>query len=297
MICNHRQTSPLPPQLRIYIQLTIMNQIVNKNFSKIRGLIVVILTPIFLAGCSGYQYVASPRFVPLNEKKGDVNLNVSLTGVQLGYAFNNRFSVFATGFQRVPTQFRKKKWLVGTYSRSCESREVNLGLSYFVNKENLQYEILAGAGLGDMEFYSENGDVSELTMQAQKSNIFIQPNFTYKFKSPLRKHLALAIFTKFNSLYYHNISIRNSQGVSFSEISFRSPSRLDNGLSYFGNRSEVKLFFIEPGLLIKGGSQYVKGMAQISYVVNAGGPAMYYQPISISLGCSLNFNLLDIRKK
>src|SRR5687768_13187424 len=154
----------------------------DNNFSKIRSLFIYILTPVFLMGCAGYQYVASPRFVPLNEKKGDCNLNVSLTGLQLGYAFSNKFSAFATGFQRVPTEFMEKNWPLDEYKRSGESREFNLGMSYFVNKENIQYEILAGGGLGDMEFYFGNTNHSDdynLTMQAQKRNFFIQPNFTY----------------------------------------------------------------------------------------------------------------------
>jgi hypothetical protein len=275
-----------------------MNQIINRNFSKIRSLVIVILSPIFLTGCLGYQYVASPRYVPLNEKKGDGNLNLYLSSLQLGYAFSNNFSVFATGFARLPTEFRKEKWPDDTRRRSCESQEINLGLSYFTNRDKVQYEILAGGGLGDMEFYSENKIYSggyALTMEAQKRNIFVQPNFTYKFKPRLRKHLAIAAFAKFNSLHYYDISVTNRDDVPFSELSL--PNSLDDGLRYFGNRSEADLFFIEPGIFVKGGSENVKGMVQVSYVINAGGPSLYYQPYSINLGCSISFNLLDLRKK
>jgi hypothetical protein len=75
-------------------------------------------------GCSGYQYVASPRFVPLNEKKGDVNLNIYTSGAQLGYAFSNKFSAFATAFRRYPTVYEKKRVdFEETYLRTCESEE------------------------------------------------------------------------------------------------------------------------------------------------------------------------------
>src|SRR5688500_12949123 len=64
---------------------------------------IILSVSIFLMGCSGYQYVASPRFVPLNEKKGELTANLYLSGLQVGYAFTNKFSVFATGFKRYPT--------------------------------------------------------------------------------------------------------------------------------------------------------------------------------------------------
>lgn len=271
----------------------------SQIFLRIRSFVIVILIPALLSGCLGYQYVASPRYVPLNEKKGDGNFNFYLSSIQLGYAFSNNFSAFATGFQRIPTEFRKTKLFDDTRRRSGESREVNLGLSYFVNRDNFQGEILLGGGLGDMEFYSSKESHSDgyaLTMQARKENFFVQPNFTYKFKPRLRKHLSIAAFTKFNSIHYYDISVTNDQDVPLSELPIQSSNSLDDGLTYFGNRSEADLFFIEPGIFVKGGAENIKGIVQVSYVINAGGPSMYYQPYSINIGCSISFDLLNLKK-
>jgi len=269
----------------------------NKNTLRFRSFSIVTLVPIFLMGCSGYQYVASPRFVPLNEKKGNVNLNIYTSGGQLGYAFSNKFSAFATAFRRVPTAYEKKRIdSKDMYYRTCESQEINVGLSYFGKKENFLYEVLIAGGLGDMNFTSQNRDDDgyRIKMQARKTNAFIQPTFSYKLNGTHAKYVAIAAFTKFNSLYYYDISVTNNSDVPLSEISFQPGTKLDDGLNYFGSRKDAYLFFVEPGIFIKGGSKNFKAMMQISYVINLTGRELYYQPLSINLGCSINFNLLDI---
>ena len=63
-----------------------------------KPLLLAVAIALLMMGCTGYQYVSSPRYVPLNETKGEVTANVHLSAVQLGYAFTNNFSVFATAF-------------------------------------------------------------------------------------------------------------------------------------------------------------------------------------------------------
>jgi hypothetical protein len=174
---------------------------------------------------------------------------------------------------------------------------INVGLSYFSKKENCLYEVLIGGGLGDMNFTSQNQDSQDsyqIKMQARKTNAFIQPTLSYKLNETPAKHLAIAAFAKFNSLYYYDILVTNSHDVPLSEISFQPGTKLDDGLNYFGARKDAYLFFIEPGIFIKGGATNFKAMMQISYVINLTGRELYYQPLSINLGCSINFNLLDI---
>jgi hypothetical protein len=209
-------------------------------------------------------------------------------------------------FKRFPTLFEKNQWPDGLRERSCESREINLGLSYFGTKENFRYEVLLGGGLGDMTFNSLNNDHTmgagyNLGMRADKWNAFIQPNFSYKINNRLDKHLALAVFTKFNSVNYYNVSVNRQlydapTAVRTEEQVYDLEPRwtYDEGLVYFSSHEKSNLFFIEPGIFVKGGGTYFKGTMQISYVVHPGGPALYYQPYSINLGCSINFNLLDL---
>jgi len=252
-----------------------------------------------MIGCSGYQYVASPRYVPLNEKKGDININISLASAQLGYAFSNKFSAFATGFKRLPIdQSRQdnKPW------RTCESGEVNLGFTYFGAKEKLHYEFVVGGGIGDMAFHSEKGHGAySLNMQADKWNVFIQPNLSYKIGDPIGKHLAFAVFTKFNSVNYYNTFLTGKDyydafhGYDQRVTNLSPASIYDDGLIYFSNHEKSNLLFIEPGIFVKAGGKHFKALTQFSYVINAGGPSLYYQPYSITLGFAINFNVFELK--
>ena len=281
----------------------------HRMFSpKIQQLFIISLVSVFLGGCSGYQYVASPRYVPLNEKKGDLNCNIYHIGAQVGYAFSNKLSAFATAFKRFPTDFEKEKWIVDEYNRNGESREINLGLTYFWHKENLFYEILSGGGVGDMEFSSRTNEEFgpggySLNMEADKWNAFIQPNFSVKINQRLDKYLAVAAFAKFNYVHYYNIAVTRQKYDTIlldwrpEPVHDLTPHPMyDDGLVYFSNHSRSDLFFIEPGIFVKAGGPYLKVTSQISYVINASGPSMHYQPLSINVGCSINFNLFDFRK-
>jgi hypothetical protein len=261
------------------------------------GLFVWPLT-ILLIGCSGYQYVASPRYVPLNEKKGELVANIHPSGLQVGYTFSNEFSAFATGYMRAPT-IETANPLTGTDGqshRSGDSREINIGLSYFRKKNNFIYEVLVGGGFGDMVFENDhrgakNRDLNyNFEMHADRSNVFIQPNFSYKFFNDSKKiRLSLAVFTKFNSVYYHNIVTKLSYGYS-AQPSIQPD--FDSGIEYFSARTNANLFFIEPGVAFKAGSKTFRGIAQLAPVINLSGHALHYQMISINVGLAVNLNLL-----
>jgi hypothetical protein len=246
-------------------------------------------------GCSGYQYVASPRFVPLNEKKGELTANLYPSGLQVGYAFTDKFSVFGTGYKRYPTIETANPISSNKNHRSGESKEINIGLSYFKKKKNLIYEVLIGAGLGDMTFanrFEKDKNQSAgytFDMEAKRKNIFLQPNFSYKFNKPnIDRHLAIAVFTKFNFVQYYNIR---------TEGSFGSAAEPDSGIDYFRTREEAYLFFIEPGVIVKGGSKNFKGMIQISPIINLSGHALHYNIFSMNIGFTMNLNLLKEKSK
>lgn len=257
---------------------------------------------MLIAACSGYQYVASPRYVPLNEKKGELTGNLYMSGLQVGYAFSNKFSLFATGYQRIPTVEIGNPFggIDGHSHRSGDSREINLGLCHFWKRNKFHYEILVGGGFGDMTFINDhegakNRDMNyNFKMQADRSNIFVQPNVGCKFRSTSGKfNLTVAAFTKFNRVYYHNIKTETSSGFS----SNSAKPDFDAGIEYFSSRKEANLFFIEPGLCVKGGWKNFKGTAQISPVINASGHALHYQMVSINLGWSMTLDVLKKRER
>src|SRR5690349_14521215 len=97
----------------------------------------LLLLAIILSSCSGYQHIATPQYVPLNSKKGDLTGNVSFRYAQLGYTVSNNVSIFATGYMRdtddAPGDFDTfaKKEGSGTSDHDDRSHEVNAGASFF----------------------------------------------------------------------------------------------------------------------------------------------------------------------
>jgi hypothetical protein len=272
------------------------------NFLKLlffqRQALVVLISVVVLSGCSGYQYVASPRYAPLNEKKGELTVNAYLSGGQIGYAFSNKFSVFTTGYMRYKTIDTVNPFIgtEGTNDRSGDSREINLGLSYFGKKDKFIYEILVGGGFGDMTFKNDyhgakNRDLNYLfDMQADRSNVFIQPNVGYKFFNDSKKFkISVAVFAKFNRVYYHNIKTQTVSGYYTNPV---KPD-FDSGIEYFSTRQQANLFFIEPGVQAKLGWKAFRALAQIAPVINASGHALHYQIVSINVGLSMHLNLME----
>jgi hypothetical protein len=261
---------------------------------------IFLIVPILLAGCSGYQYVASPRFLPLNEKKGELTANVYLSGVQVGYAFSNKFSVFATGYQRFP---RENVENIGAAlggpsdERVGQSSEINIGVSYFGRKENLLYEVLAGGGLGEMSFATNDSNNKSQSydysfyMEANKWNVFIQPNFSFKFnKTKINDFVSLGVFAKFNLLQYYSIETELNKNQNY-------VGSVVDGIEYFNGRTETYLFFIEPGVFVKVGRKNFKGTAQIAPVLNLSGHAVRENDISFNMGFIMKLDLLKRRNK
>src|SRR4051812_22575084 len=98
---------------------------------------------ILLTGCTAYQYVPSPCYVPLHADKKEVNINAYKNAFQIGYSPTNKFSVFATyHFKNLnqPLRFGYKE-SSGDVSRTNNSYEINFGGGYFKNKNKIAYEI------------------------------------------------------------------------------------------------------------------------------------------------------------
>src|SRR4051812_39472283 len=96
---------------------------------------ILLIKSMFLFGCTGYQYIASPSYVPFNTKKGDLKANISYNHVQLGYSLTNHFSLFATGYKRDGgTAINFESWGTkeggGANSYKDHSHEINVGTSY-----------------------------------------------------------------------------------------------------------------------------------------------------------------------
>lgn len=244
-----------------------------------------VLLLLFSTGCSGYQYRASPSFVPFNEKKGVVKSNISFHTLQIGYSFAQHFSAFATGYKRSGETFNP----LGTKENSGEhrtkdtSQEICLGLSYFRKVNQFHLETLVGTGAGSMMYHNTYDLQSnyEFDLKADKNNFFIQPNFGYK-----KENVEIVLFSRFNYLTYYNIRTTMSAG---------SKQTILPADSYFVGKQSANLFFAEPGLSVIAGKGLARFHTQISSPINLTANEITSPSIYLRFSCLFNFNLLKTK--
>jgi hypothetical protein len=253
------------------------------------------LLPLVFAMCSctGYQYIASPQYVPFNSNRGDLKANLSHNHVQVGYAVTNHVSVFATGYKRGGGTFINfEKWGKegsGANTYADDSHEINIGTSYFKSSKWLLYELQAGGGFGHVSYHHDKDffeDSYVVNMNAIKRNIFIQPSIAIQPPLSMRDFFQFGIFAKFVCDQYYNINVTSTLPRTYP---------VDKQDLYFLNRNSRNLYFAEPGVCVRSGSQWIKGNAIISRPFNLDGNNVRVRPLNIYLSFFLNFNLLKRR--
>ena len=255
----------------------------------IRNIVIVIIL-MFLTGCGAYHYVASPAFVPLNEKKGELKVNISPVGVQAGYPFSDHLSVFATYFDRFPDDFYWKEFDLEHVGDDCytdDACELNMGLSYYNSYLKVRYEILAGGGPGYIKYESPK-DLEvfpdEFKMHANRVNFFIQPTVGYGIKDIFY----FGAFCRLNAYRYYNIQTY----VAINSISndYLEP----NDLLLFADRKTMNLFLIEPGLMVRIGYKFVHFQTMISFTNNMSNYDLIVRYDNLYFfSIFLNFNLFE----
>lgn len=56
---------------------------------------IILINLSFLFSCAGYQYISSPVYTPLHEKKGELKANISVNNIQASYSISNNIEIFA----------------------------------------------------------------------------------------------------------------------------------------------------------------------------------------------------------
>lgn len=157
---------------------------------------------------------------------------------------------------------------------------MNFGGSYYRFYNNHTFEILSGIGLGKLSYHYKDNIVTateEFVMNANKLNFYIQPDYSLM----LNENIEVGLFSKFLYCRYYNISysVEHIEYIKLSEH------------KYFIGRESANLYFIEPGLVIRGGSKLFKIQLSASKTVNLNINKIKYQPLSLKLSLLLDFDL------
>jgi hypothetical protein len=245
---------------------------------------------VALSGCSGYQYVASPQYVPYNSKKGDLKANISYNHVQLGYAVGNHISVFATGFNRKRESHNLDlgKENSGKESYADRSHEINIGTSYFTSTKKIIYELHAGTGFGQVHFQHRRDYNQDyfVEMNASKRNIFIQPSIALKLPNfKLREYFQFGAFAKIIREQYYDLDV-----ISYLNTGFDNKPPDESDL-YFIGVTHRNLYFIEPGISFRAGTKWVKGSAIVSAPISLQGNNVRHKQLAVNLSALVSFNV------
>lgn len=250
------------------------------------AILVSIITAI--SGCA-YHYVSSPQYVPLNDKKGELDANVSINCLQIGYSITDYMCLFSTGSLNANIQMFKDggKENSGHKSGKYTSYSIDVGASIYKKSRLFNYELLAGLGAGKIKYTHEidlwDFDDYLSEMNASKINIFLQPDFGYKIKDIIE----FGIFSKLIYEKYYNVQTSTHIG---------SNSTIDPADKYFENRTHANLIFAEPGLLIRAGFKKIKFYCEWSVPIQLTNADIRYKPFNMYLGASFSTDLLKQEK-
>jgi hypothetical protein len=242
-----------------------------------------------ITGCNGYQYVSTPVYVPMNNEKGDLKASISGNNINVGYALSSNISLFSNGYSRNSIKGINSETMLsqensGISVRSDTSYECNIGMSYFFKKSFLRFEVLLGTGFGKMR-YSNNLDLFpnnyQFHMAASKYDCFVQPYVGYRF----RNLFDCGIFSKIS--YYSYFDIKSSVNIGMQGTTIKE-DRYDD---FFTNKRQVDLYFLEPGIFFRIGTQHVKFQTTLSNVINLNNEDFYYRDINLKFSIFMDINI------
>lgn len=245
---------------------------------------------MLICGCTGYEYVSVPHYVPLNTEKGELNANVSLFNFQIGYAFANHFSIFSAG------NYRNGGLVTGSDGKPVrifdsqdyyndKASEFDVGLSYFKKYKIFVFEVLGGAGTGRLEYEHTRDLVNDyqFNLNTDRYNFFVQPDVGILIGS----HLAMGGSAKFSQYICNHIKTEVIQGDNDKNIAS------DN---YFIGKKTTNLYFFEPAFTIRGGFSNFKVQAQVMDVMNWTNSKINFRNPNIFVSFSVNLNVLKSKK-
>lgn len=239
----------------------------------------IMLACLFFSSCA-FHYVSSPQYIPLNEKKGELKINQEVNSWQVGYSFADNYSIFSTGSVWSGSSFNliSSKENGGDYHEDGQGYEVNIGGSYFNKFKFLNYEFLAGGGIGNVN-YENMRDLEinyKFNLETPKFDVFFQPDIGFK----PNKNIELALCSRLSYHRFYDIHTTTT---------FGSNDKVETNDRYFDNKSGLDLFFWEPAFSLKLGTDKFKVVMLFAKTVNLNNKDIIYQQLYFNVGFLLNF--------
>lgn len=259
-------------------------------------LFLLALPVCLLASCSRHIYVPNQANVPLLKEKNEFKANLSLTNYQAAYSITDNIAIMANG------QYVNRSWFYSDdnnnntdnddlfVDRNTRGGLFEAGVGFFKAvdpKKRAVFDVYAGYGQGSFKTLDgaynaapSGTPATDYQLRTRFSKFFIQPSFGLAHK------VVEAAFT-----------------TRFSVVKFNDPTLGPKAFESDADRrtnflrlSDKAVPFFEPTFTIRAGYRYIKWFGQLMFSVplndekyNNYNVNDYFQPVSFTMGVSLNF--------
>jgi len=261
-----------------------IEEVVNDLFQTItlRSITILKLKPLsfvacllLLFSCKCYNYVGSPKYVPLNSEKGKTTINLYASNIQVGHSFTQHFGGYISAHGRTAreSKYLLKKEHSGDTVRNSGDRQIDFGCIYSISKGRFILEMIVGGGLGRSRYSSTielYPDGYDFQYSARTRNVFIQPNIGMKYKG-----FSLALFTKLTHWQFYDINAKLQNPGNWYYVEDQ----------YFLDNKMLTSDFAEPGIQLRTGTKNFEFIAQLSGTINLTGQEILVRKANLNLGC------------
>lgn len=144
--------------------------------------------------------------------------------------------------------------------------------------------LASGYGLGRAD-YSNFQDLMHnysFSFKARKMELYIQPIATIHYED----YLDASVFSRITMNRYFNLS---------SDLELGDQTEPEPYDQFFIDRSIADLYFLEPGVQIRGGLKNLKLQLSCTRVIELGQTGIQYRPLNIFMGFSFKINLTNFK--
>lgn len=235
---------------------------------------LIVATVLFSSqACHRNIYVPNTQNVTLFQDKGDTQVNVGYSNLQVAHAIGNNIGLMLNSQYTLGDKTSPSYGNALFEDTPSKRNIIEIGAGYFdtVNDKGFNFEIYGGAGIGEIEFQPRPENAQDY-FYAKNSRFFIQPAFGFS-----KTIVDLAFSMRFSHLNYFNSATSNYQYNPEASASEQDLNNLENS-SYS---------FVEPAITFRVGWKYVKFHTQIVVPYQIGGRNINHQG-NINVGIHVN---------
>ncbi|MCX6272058.1 MAG: hypothetical protein NTU44_12725 [Bacteroidetes bacterium] len=237
----------------------------NKNISGRINYILFIISVLLFQSCK-VAYIPSMENVPILQKKGDIEANLTPANFQGAFSPIDHLGLMINGQSSLNTETSD-----GNTNYKARRQFVEGAIGYYTMVEpDKTFEIFGGAGYGSLSFH-DNIVYSDQKYSASMLRTFVQPSISF-----LNENIEFAFSVRFLQLKFTDIQTNNYDDAELQDDRLYQLDR-------------QPFYFAEPAFTLRAGWKHVKAQFQYLYSCKVNTQPINYYPMNFFIGLSLRF--------